>query len=65
METFTNIYEFIEKKFPVEMEGRTRQKKSKTEEKIERASAEFNEKLKAIIEGKSADDAASTAPKPD
>jgi len=65
METYENIHEFIDKNFPLEMENIVRQKKSKTEINIEKADADFDEKLKAIIKGESVDDAASNAPKPD
>jgi hypothetical protein len=65
METYKNINEFINKNFPGEMKNIAGQKKTDTEEIIERANAEFDEKLKAIIKGESVDGAASNTPKPD
>jgi len=49
METYKNIDEFIEKVFP--MKGQEITKKSESKEFTEKADADFDEKLKAIIEG--------------
>jgi len=54
METYKNIDEFIEEAFPLEVRKIMKQVKSEAEEIIEKADAEFDEKLKEIISGEKA-----------
>jgi len=51
METYKNIAEFIEEAFPAENEKIIKRKETKIEVLMERFDSEFDEKLKAIIEG--------------
>jgi len=54
METYKNIDEFIEEVFPEEYEKIIKRKQSKLEKFIEQADADFDEKLKGIINENSA-----------
>ena len=51
METYKDIDEFIGEAFPQEMEKIIKKKKSDIERAVEGFDSEFDEKLKAIIEG--------------
>ena len=51
MKTFKNIDEFVMELLPLEYRKIIKRRKSKTEEYIEEADAEFDKKLEAIIKG--------------
>jgi len=51
MKTYKDINEFIVEVFPLEHRKIIRQRKSETEEAIEKADTEFDEKLEKIIKG--------------
>jgi len=57
METYKNIDEFIEEAFPLEVQKITKRVKSEQDENLEKADAEFDEKLNEIINGKDAAEA--------
>jgi len=61
METYKNIDEFIEQTFPGEYQKIIKQKKSVSTIRIEEADAEFDEKLKKIINGEDAEKDAAEA----
>jgi hypothetical protein len=51
MKTYKDINEFIVEVFPLEHRKIIRRRKSDTEEAIENADAQFDEKLEKIIKG--------------
>jgi hypothetical protein len=52
MKTYKNVDEFISDVFPEKYEDINTQKKTNVEQSIDRINSEFDEKVKAVIEGK-------------